>query len=447
MIKPEQSLPGGGPSREQIARRDLGHTTVSRDVVRLLLAFFLAVIALVPIAELAVARARRALNVDTDTAWSQLFRIPREVRFHVAGFMPSAQESGLWQLVVSTNRIVLAGMIGFERMLEDESLLGGTLRPPAQLVMTDWLRAGNERVYIGRDNWVFFREDVEYLTGRRFLDPAQVMRRVAAAPEWTAPPQPDPRRAIVQFRDDLAARGITLVVMPTPLKPGVHPEMLSRRYTGATGVLQNESYRSFVDDLRKADVVVFDPSEMLATARRSGPQYLISDTHWRPETMEAVAEQLAGFIAEHAPLPVVADPGYQVERSEVSNAGDIARMLDLPGTQRLFPPESVWLRRILQPDGTPWASSRDADVLVLGDSFANIYALESMGWGTSAGLVEQLSYTLRRPLDRLVQNDEGSFATRALISMDPDRLNGKRVVVYQFAARELAFGDWKEIRF
>jgi len=52
---------------------------------------------------------------------------------------------------------------------------------------------------------------------------------------------------------------------------------------------------------------------------------------------------------------------------------------------------------------------------------------------------------LRRPVDRLVQNDEGAFATRAMPQRDPDRLDGKRVVVYQFAARELAFGDWKVI--
>jgi alginate O-acetyltransferase complex protein AlgJ len=313
--------------------------------------------------------------------------------------------------------------------------------------MTGWLGAGNERVYAGRDGWLFYRDDVEYVTGRAFLDPAQLRRRVKAAPEWAAPPQPDPRRALVQFRDDLAARGITLVVVPTPLKPGVHPERLAGRYADATAVLQNPSYHSFVADLRSEQVLVFDPSEMLAAASRADPQYLMSDTHWRPETMEAVAEQLGAFIAERAAVPVARDPGYLVERSEVSNTGDIARMLDLPVARALFPPESVWLRRILQPDGSPWVSARDADVLVLGDSFTNIYTLESMGWGTSAGLVEQLSYTLRRPLDRLVQNDEGAFATRALLSRDPDRLNGKRVVVYQFAARELAFGDWKVLRF
>jgi alginate O-acetyltransferase complex protein AlgJ len=135
-----------------------------------------------------------------------------------------------------------------------------------------------------------------------------------------------------------------------------------------------------------------------------------------------------------------------VERAEVRNVGDTVRMLDLPETQTLFPPESVWLRRVLLPDGTLWRSSRDADVLVLGDSFSNIYSLESMGWGTSAGFVEQLSFALGRPVDRIVQNDEGASATRDILQREPGRLAGKRVVIWQFAARELAFGNWRLLR-
>ena len=174
-----------------------------------------------------------------------------------------------------------------------------------------------------------------------------------------------------------------------------------------------------------------------------GPQYLATDTHWRPEAMEAVAERLGGFIAAHVGLDAAADPGYRIDRVEMRNTGDAARMLDLSDDSPLFPPETVWLRRVLQPDGSPWQSSRNADVLVLGDSFTNIYSLQSMGWGTAAGFAEQLSYALRRPVDRLAQNDEGAFATRAMLQGQPDRLDGKRVVVYQFAVRELAFGDWK----
>jgi alginate O-acetyltransferase complex protein AlgJ len=439
MSKVDRLLPSGGPSREEIARRELGHTQIAPTTARILLAWFVAAILAVPTIELLGARARAASGVAV--SWSHLLGLPRAIRTHLADNPP--KEGRAWQRLQSANRVVLAGLSAFEGGLEDESILGQTLRPRTQAMMTRWLGAGNERVYAGENRWLFYRPDVEYLTGAGFLDPSQQQRRTDAVSEWETPPQPDPRRAIMQLQNQLARRGIALVVIPTPVKPGVHPEMLSRRYAGTSVVLQNPSFAAFVDDLRQNGVLVFDPSTILASGRADGPQYLAMDTHWRPEAMELVAEQLRDFIAANASLPPVDDPGYLVERVEVSNIGDVARMLDLPPGQPLHAPETVWLRRVLQPDGSAWRPSRDADVLVLGDSFANIYTLESLGWGTSAGLVEQLSFVLRRPLDRIVQNDDGAFATRVMLMQDPERLNGKRVVVYQFAARELSMGDWK----
>ena len=450
MPKPDEPLPTATPSREEIARREVGHTMVAPATVRVLLACFLTAIAVVPIVEWAGERTLRAEGVAT--AWSHLSRLPGEIRAHLAPRLRSGQatssDSDLWQRVVSANRVVLAGLRAFEQALDEGSLLSRQLRPPAQIVITGWLGAGNERVYRGRDGWLFYRPDVEYVTGPGFLDPAQLKRRGALSDSTATPALsggPDPREAIAQFRRDLEARGIALVVVPTPLKPGVHPERLAPGYAGATDVLHNPSYRAFVEDLQRDGVLVFDPSEALAGARLAGPQYLATDSHWRPEAMETVAELLGSFIGAQVRLPVTADPGYLIERPSVRNTGDAARMLDLPDDRPLFPPEVVWLRRILQPDGSPWRPSRDADVLVLGDSFSNIYSLESMGWGTSAGFAEQLSYTLRRAVDRLAQNDEGAFATRAMLQRDAARLDGKRVVVYQFAARELALGDWRVI--
>jgi alginate O-acetyltransferase complex protein AlgJ len=266
---------------------------------------------------------------------------------------------------------------------------------------------------------------------------------VSAAPEWEAPPQPDPRPAIVRLQRDLAARGIRLIVMPVPPKPTVHPEKLSGHYGGTSVVPQNPSFPVLVADLRRDGVLVFDATETLRQERADGSRYLATDTHWRPEAMESVAARLADMIGGAGRSASAKDAGYQVERVETQNVGDAARMLDLPAPSMLYPAETVWLRRILHADGSFWRPSRVSDVLLLGDSFTNIYSLESMGWGTSAGFAEQLSYALGRSIDRLVQNDEGAFATRAMLQRDPGRLDGKRVVVYEFAARELAFGDWK----
>lgn len=431
MTTPPQPLPSGGMTREAIAQAEVGVTHVSPGVARGVVALFLVAIVVVPLIE-----GRAVWNRGRDIAAT-----------HGAQIQALPDEGGLWSRIVARNRVVLAGLSAFESALEDESRMGRTLRPGAQAFMTQPLGVGNERVYVGRDGWLFYRPDVEYITGRPFLDPAQMRRRVRAAPEWTTPPAPDPRPAILQFHSDLAARGIVLIVMPTPVKPAVHPDMLSAGFAAHAGVVQNASYRALIDDLRRAGVQVFDPSESLAASRHSGPQYLPTDTHWTPEAMETIAALAATVIASSVTLPPMPEPGYLIERAEVQNAGDTAMMLDLPDTAALVRPHAVWLRRVLHADGQPWRSSRAADVLLLGDSFSNIYSLESMGWGTSAGLAEHLSLALGRPVDRIVQNDQGAFATRAMLHGNPARLDGKRVVIYQFAVRELAEGDWKVLPF
>jgi hypothetical protein len=435
----DESLPAGGRSREEIAHREIGVTAISPATTFTLVVVFLLLIFTIPVIELVDGRRRSAAGLST--TWSHLTGIPSAVRMRV-GEASSGPDVTAWRQTVAVNRAVLAGLQEFERGLEQESRLGQMLRPHTQLVLTRWLGGGNERVYPGREGWLFYRQDVEYVTSPGFLEPRQIARRIAATPEWSEPPQPDPRPALKLFKRDLDARGITLVVMPTPVKPTTHPEMLAWRRSGAPPV-QNASYASFVAELDRAGVIVFDAAGALAANSRSSPQYVATDTHWRPEAMEAVAEQLASFVIARVRLPPVPEPGYRLERTEVRFPGDIARMLDLPRGVLLFPPNHVWPTRVLHPDGSTWRPSRDADVLVLGDSFSNIYSLASVGAGSSAGLVEHLSYILQRPIDRLVQNGDGAFATRTQLQQDSSRLAGKRVVVYQFATRELTFGDWR----
>jgi alginate O-acetyltransferase complex protein AlgJ len=54
-------------------------------------------------------------------------------------------------------------------------------------------------------------------------------------------------------------------------------------------------------------------------------------------------------------------------------------------------------------------------------------------------------------VDVIAQNDSGAFATRKLLSealgAGEDRLAGKKVVIWEFAARELSVGDWRPYRY
>jgi hypothetical protein len=434
------SLPRVSPlDREAIAKIEVGETTVSPAVARALVIFFLAATALVPMLELVGGQRASA----PATAWQRLGQLPGRV---AEGFREDATSGapGRWNRIVAANRAALAEMAAFEDALEDESLLGRALRPRAQALLSGVLGAGNERVYLGSDGWLFFRPDLESVTSAGFLEEARLRRRIAAADEWTAPPQPDPRVAIVDFHRQLEARGIALIVVPTPVKPSVHAGYLSRALADLGEPVQNRSYDTWLADVRAAGVRVFDPGPLLAPAAAGAPQYLATDTHWRPEAMEAVAAGLAAAIRQLNELPALTTQDFRLAEQSIANTGDTAAMLDLPAGQTLYPPEQVWIRRVLATDGSAWRSSPDADVLLLGDSFTNIYSLESMGWGTSAGFAEHLSSALGRPLDRIVQNDAGAYATRELLARaGADRLAGKRVVIWQFAARELAFGDWK----
>ena len=95
--------------------------------------------------------------------------------------------------------------------------------------------------------------------------------------------------------------------------------------------------------------------------------------------------------------------------------------------------------------GKPWEPDAQADVLLMGDSYANIYSQPAMGWGQAAGLAEHLSYELQRPIDSLTFNGGGTWTTRAELSRaeNLDRLAVKRVVVYEFAIRDLLSQNWK----
>jgi len=103
--------------------------------------------------------------------------------------------------------------------------------------------------------------------------------------------------------------------------------------------------------------------------------------------------------------------------------------------------------QIADANGEPWQPTRGAPVLLLGDSFTNIYSMDALGWGTHGGLGALLSWQLGQPADVIAINAGGAHAARQALVADlargNDRLAHTKVVIWQFATRELSFGDWK----
>lgn len=327
--------------------------------------------------------------------------------------------------------------------IEERSMLAAALRPRMQAVLLRAAGMGNEQVEPAPDGWLFFRRDLDYLNGRPFLDRAlrsERARGVSVAPDSVA--------AISEFHNQLASRGIRLLVVPVPVKPCIERHRLRPVGVPAMVPTQNASHSAWLAALQERGVSVFDPGPLLLErVRRTGePQFLRTDTHWTPEAMEAVAEALA-FEVERAPDPTT-QKRTKLRSVQITAHGDTVALLGLAGNQGLIAPQTVTIRQPLE-EGTAGGADPGSDVLLLGDSFSNIYSLGAMGWGEGAGLAEHLGVRLGRRIDSLVRNSDGAFATRQMLQRElasgHDRLAGKRLVIWEFAVRELAFGDWKSL--
>jgi len=134
-------------NREEMARREVGHTDVGQGTAWVLALQFLAIVFCAPMSEVLFDRA--------ETLGSRLSRLID------TAFIPAPPEGSLWSRIVTKNRTVVAELEGFEEGVEDTSVLGQSLRPGTQYALVR-LGAGNEQAYPGRRPWLFFRESLDY---------------------------------------------------------------------------------------------------------------------------------------------------------------------------------------------------------------------------------------------------------------------------------------------
>ncbi len=420
MKSPAAPIHRGGPtdpSHDENLRRGIIRTDVSRGLAAALVATFLLLLVGVPVGQAVLDAVR-----GEDSVLLDIFK----------------------------RRPTKALIKQYEKDLEEASALREFVRPRLQLVLSRYGRFGNAKAVIGQGEWLYYKPGIMAVAGPGFLDKnVHAARRKAALDDGDSPPQQDPRPAVLAMHKALRDRGIALVLLPVPDKATLVPGTLHRRRDPAGGlsVATNLDYPRFVNEMRDAGVLIFDPSPPTLNVD-DPPRFLEQDTHWTPAFMQDVSGRLAAFVTQNVALPRVAQPPQWTEvPTRVSRVGDIVDMLKLPADQTLFQTHTISINVVQDAGGQPWAPSEKADVLLLGDSFANIYSQEPMGWGQGAGLGPHLALCLKREIDVIAQNDSGAFATRKLLSealgAGEDRLAGKRVVIWEFAARELATGDWK----
>jgi alginate O-acetyltransferase complex protein AlgJ len=244
----------------------------------------------------------------------------------------------------------------------------------------------------------------------------------------------------------LDERNIDLVVFPVPVKAAIYPTALSEKDTSRP--LANRSFAKFIEILEHSGIAVFDSRAVLYDFEAThGNSYLSTDTHWSPATVKMIAGKLADYLSERDST-LRGNKIYRYYRNENLGPGDLSRMLLLPDSD-LYPDISLEMDQVLSANGMLWQPDKDSPVLLLGDSFTNIYSSAGLGMGVSGGLAEHLSYQLKRGVDLLARNDDGAYSSREMLAAElrrgSNRLTEKRIVVWQFSERELTFGDWKDI--
>ena len=373
----------------------------------------------------------------------------------------------------------------FEHTLEEKSWFQQKLRPEVQRLFFATLRDTGAKAVLGRDRWLFYRPDLRYLVEPDRPDAS------SADSKWVEPSADRTRRenvtrTIVRFRDQLRERGITLVVLPIPVKASVYPDQVTQREAGRRQPFHSPTL-DLLAALQRESVATVDLFAAFRNARAEAvvgsatePLYLAQDTHWTPRGAKLAAQIIATQLREMRLAPSPAEE-FRVQQVALKRRGDILDMMQIPGLSDAFPPQQVVCEQVLDPafgalvpsasdrPGTYRYPGQKASVLVLGDSFCRIYQYaepQSLGEmpagaaakpngesGTkrlfpgSAGFVSHLALALKSPVDAIVSDGGASLDVRRKLSTNPEILEGKKVVVWEFVERDIALGraGWEDV--
>lgn len=293
---------------------------------------------------------------------------------------------------------------------------------------------------VGRDGWLFLGPGLRHLSvAEPFWGASAAKVSRAARPEYA-----DPLPAIVDFKTQLDALGIDLLVVPVPDKAVIYPDALDASIRPGRPRLDAVN-ASFYAVLRDKNVAVLDLTPAFLAEREASPPpgqplYCRTDTHWSPRACVLTAELIAKVAAGRPWLADVKKTAFVREPRTIEITGDLARALPETADR---PSETLTLRVIAAPGPAatrPVADDRDSPVLLLGDSHCLVFHVGGDMHAESAGLADQLTAELGFAVD--VLGVRGSAATAARASLyrraqaDPQYLARKKLIIWCFAARE-----------
>ncbi|NLE02877.1 MAG: hypothetical protein GX640_23665 [Fibrobacter sp.] len=279
--------------------------------------------------------------------------------------------------------------------------------------------------YPGKNGWLFFRKDLEYSTGGDLS--SQLYDK-------------NPLPHLIDLNRFLHSQNVSFLFVAVPNKTEVYHEQLPFETSVDSDAIINPYSRKILKDLQDSGVEVIDLLPAFLNAKSedgisSEPVYQKQDTHWSSRGLRIAAEMIAERIKSYSwyAEAVSGKNEYQSKDTTVLRQGDLVERLD-EALKINYPPAELTAHQIRNADGTLFKSSKDAPVILMGDSFTGVYESTDC---KAAGVGANIAYKTGLPLDIITSWGGGPLVRERLIRQRKASLGSKRLVVYMMVARDL----------
>jgi len=280
----------------------------------------------------------------------------------------------------------------------------------------------------GKNDWVFFKKDFEYMTAGDLAGQAK---------DKNAIPH------LVDLKKYLDGKNINLLFVAVPNKSEVYFEQLPVAAVPKDALaLVNPWGRKFLKDVQEAGVEVIDLLPHFLAAKKEDsnhkePVYQKQDTHWTNRGLEIAAQLIADRITRYAWYEETAKASavaYTMHDTIFQRQGDIIERL--PEADRsAYPPVTLAAKQVVCPDGAAYKQNLpDAPVLLMGDSFTGVFELVDC---KSAGVGSHIAAKTGLPVDIITSWGGGPLVRDKVMRGRAKNMGSKRLIIYMMVARDL----------
>ncbi len=282
-------------------------------------------------------------------------------------------------------------------------------------------RPADVKALVGKDGFLFFRGALSYLTSGDLRQQED---------------SKNPYPAIVDYSNQLKAKGIDFLFVIIPVKAEIFPEKVSDHAPDGGKPYVSPYTRKLMLELAEAGVEVVDLLPAFIEARDGDePIYMKQDTHWSDRGLRLAARIIGDRIKQYPWFNEVCQQPiqYKVREVEFTRGGDIRGML--PDDEKVkYRPMKLSGQQVLNPDSSFYKDDKSSSIIILGDSFCGVYQLEDP---KHAGVSAHIAREIGMPVDLLMAYGSGPQIRGRLKRRGEAAIRKKKLVIWTTAARDL----------